>query len=147
MLAVTALTGCGNRQPNNASDNNQAPSDTEQSRVRIDSIEQAKDHRFLIQLADKKIESLNEIIPGFAQDERKMVLVCSQFNCISCIESGFEILTAVKRQNPEMKTYAVGITKEIPYNSDTYTDRVYEDEKGGPPCRIKLCSAACITRF
>ena len=57
--------------------------------ARTDSVHRAVEAKLLNGLMNKKIESLDTIIPYFGGSDTKVVLVTSRFDCVSCVAAGF----------------------------------------------------------
>lgn len=50
----------------------------------------------------------------------------SKFDCVTCVEAGFDIIRQIKKINRAAHTYVVGVTKEV-YIPEQYKYTVYED--------------------
>lgn len=97
--------------------------------AKVDSLREAAETKLIKRLINKRIESLGTIISDFQSSDTKIVLITSRFDCVSCVEAGFQIIDKIKKSSaPALKTYAAGITKEINYDIGTkYAGTVYED--------------------
>jgi hypothetical protein len=87
----------------------------------------AREQKLLKKLAGKELHTLNTVIPDLDNDQTNMVMVISNFDCVSCVNAGYDILQQIKEANGVIKTYATGITKEVAIPKD-YKETVYEDE-------------------
>lgn len=114
VVVVITMTACKNTGDRNTL--NAEALLEEENTSRQDSLNRAKELKILSRLIGKEVISINDIIPDFDKYETKIVFVTSRFDCISCIDAGFDILMQIREINPNIKTFATGITKEINYS-------------------------------
>lgn len=128
LLIITLATiicsyGCKNIIDGN---NRGTPQTTKAVPTKRDSLAREKDQRLLSALYNKEAAVFNTIIPDLKNENRNIILVVSKFDCVTCVEAGFNIIRQIKKINRAAHTYVVGVTKEV-YIPEQYKYTVYED--------------------
>lgn len=85
MISIAlCFLSCGNNKNNKNNETSKYESVS-------DSLATVMENNLLRSLMDKEVNLFKVVIPNFQQDVDNVVLICSQYDCVSCVESGLEI--------------------------------------------------------